>query len=240
MDELRAAVRELAEAPSAEQADALVERLARTPPSNDVALFITQTLELAALHEVRDSRGVPVRWRLIDRLLALGFPHALHVTPEDLDYHRLRSTTSVPAALTVATSFLTALWCFLWGALALGLDAGREKHAVLAVIVSAIAHAIAALLQSFKASRGAQAPWLKRLGWAGLFGPLVVFLATNVDEHLAVPVFVLGLPSMITALLCAITASRAPDLAPLELSPPATEREAASEPQLARAQRTHG
>jgi len=208
VDELRAAVRELADAPSAEQADSFVDRLARTPPSHEVAQFITQTLELAALHEVRDSRGVPLRWRLIDRLLGLGFPHALHVTPEDLDYHRLRSSGQTPAALTVGIAFLTTLWCFLWGAIAIGAGSGWWKRAVVGVIAAAIAHAVLAFLQALKASKGRAAPLLGPLGWAIFAGPLITFIVHQADHHVSFATFILGLPSMLTALLCAITAAR--------------------------------
>lgn len=218
MEELRAAVRELADAPSAEQADLFVDRLARTAPSGEVALFITQTLELAALHEVRDSRGVTLRWRLVDRLLGLGFPHALHVTPEDLDYHRKGSASSTLAALTAAFAFLTSLWCFLWGAMAVGAGSGWGWRSVVAVIAAALAHAVLALLQAVRASKGLRAPLLTPLGWAGLAGPLLAFIVHQLDEYASFPVLVLGLPSMLTALFCALTAARVqPERAPVPL-----------------------
>ncbi|MBL8953311.1 MAG: hypothetical protein JNK82_21205 [Myxococcaceae bacterium] len=213
LDELRAAVRELAGTPSPEGADDLVAQLASLPPSPEAADFITHTLEVSALHEVRDSRGVAVRWRLIDRLLALGFPHALLVSPEDLDYHRSRPMGSIASGLTVAAAALTGLWCLLWGALALSTGYGWWKRVVIGVIAGAVLHAGAAFVSGLKAATGRPAPLLKWLGWAFFIGPLATFVAQATDHHLGVPVFVLGLPSMVTALLCALTAARAGPMA---------------------------
>lgn len=205
VDELRAAVRELATAPSAEQADVLVFALDRAPPSPELVAFITDTLELPALHEVRDSGGVPMRWRLVDRLLGLGFPHALHVTPDDLDYHRSRTHGSrvVPAVLTVAAGFVSMLWSFLWGALAVG----GGVPLVFAVTVAAFAHGLLAFLSGMRAASGDDAPMLKPLGWAFFAGPLIAGFMTIVDHHAGVATFLLGMPGMLTALLCALTAA---------------------------------
>lgn len=212
MDELRAAVRDLATAPSAEGADVFVQRLAAAEPDGELADFISQTLELTALHQVSDSSGTPVRWRLIDRLLGLGFPHPLHVTPEDLDYHRYRALSpgSVPAALTMVVALLSMLWSFGLAALA-GLSAPAAEGWTISIIGLALAlcggHGLAAFVSAKRITNGEPAPLLEPLKWSLLLGFAVVAGAQLIDNQGAAIASVLGAPAMLTALLCAVTAS---------------------------------
>src|SRR5207253_3842199 len=99
-----------------------------------------------------------------------------------------------PAVLTLAVSLLTTLWCFLWGAIAIGAGSGFWKRAVVGVIAAAIAHGVLAFLQALKASRGLEAPLLKPLGWAIFFGPLITFIVHQDDHHVSFATFILGMP----------------------------------------------
>ena len=209
MDELRAAVRDLATAPSAESADVLVQLLAKAAPGPELAAFISETLELTAVH-VNDSSGTTVRWRLIDRLLGMGFPHALHVTPDDLDYHRDRRAISsqVPAALTMVMALLSSLWSFGFAMLSLaGPYRGGEGLLLTVVLLAVCGHGLAAFASAIKTSRGDHAPLLAPLGWSFFAGLGVIGLAQLLDDNGALIAGILGAPAMLTALLCALTAT---------------------------------
>lgn len=216
MDELRAAVRDLATRPSAENADVFVAELAEVPASAELTTFITETLELSALHQVSDSSGKTVRWHLIDRLLALGFPHALYVSPEDLDYHRDRvgNAGAVPAALTTVVSLLTMFWSFGFALLAgiATLSSFDRSLTVGAIGMSlAGAHALLAFTSAIRVTRGEAAPRMSWLGWAFFLGPAVAAIAELTSQHGGAVALMLGAPAMITALLCALTAAMSGD-----------------------------
>jgi hypothetical protein len=204
VDALRAAVSELAASPSAQGADGLIASLAVAEPSPQLATFLTETLELPALHEVRDSHGVPLRWRLVDRLLGLGFPHALTVSPEDLEYHRSRSGRGgfpLAAALTMAAAFISSLWSLSVLALVLAPPHPWSYLLDLATAGSCAIHGIAAFISALRASRGERAPALGSLGLMFFLLPAIAALG----GRLAV---VVGAPAMITASLCVVTAAR--------------------------------
>ncbi len=212
MDELRALVRDLATRPSAENADVFVAELAAVPASAELTAFITETLELSALHQVSDSSGKTVRWHLIDRLLALGFPHALHVSPDDLDYHRDRigNAGAIPAALTTVASLLTMFWSFGFALLAgFAAFSSYEPSLKVGAVGMGLAgiHAVLAFVNSIRVGRGEPAPLMPWLGWAFMLGPVVAAIAELTERRGGTVAIVLGAPAMLTALLCALTAA---------------------------------
>lgn len=212
MDELRALVRDLATRPSAENVDVFVAELAAVPASAELTAFITETLELSALHQVSDSTGKTVRWHLVDRLLGLGFPHALHVSPDDLDYHRDRigNAGAIPAALTTVVSLLTMFWSFgfalLAGVAALSSHEVSLKIGAVGMGLAGV-HAVLAFVNSIRVTRGEPAPLMSWLGWAFLFGPAMAAIAELAERRGGTVALVLGAPAMLTALLCAVTAA---------------------------------
>lgn len=232
MDELRAAVRELAAVPGEAAADAVVAGIGGAAPSPELAALITETLELSALHEVRDSRGVTLRWRLVDRLLALGFPHALQVTPEDLDYHRIHGQggASVPNALTGVMSVVSMLWALGAGALLALIGAtthGPNKWQLalgVGAMFAALLHGLVAFVSSIRVARGGDAPAFRTLGWMMIAGPIIAACAELLEPSGGLVVLILGAPAMLTALLCAVTAAAlGARIAPPVAQPAATE-----------------
>jgi hypothetical protein len=217
VDELRAAVSDLTTRPSAERADALVTRLHREPASPEVAAFICEALELSALHEVRDSMGMTLRWRLVDRLLALGFPHALNLSPEDLAYHRSYSAR-LPRAAAAMTTLLAAgsmLWSSGWlllGASTLALNPFNfSLWVALAALLAAVVHGALAVGASFAVATGRPAPRLKLLAYLFFLGPGVAGLSELLDPggNAGAAALIIGAPAMLTAAACAVTGALA-------------------------------
>lgn len=207
MDALRSAVRELISSPSASGADAVNEQLRLTPASDELARFICETLEATALHEVRDSAGVSLRWRLIDRLLGLGFPHALHVAPDDLDYHRNRHGRggSTAATLTSVVAVLSMLWSFL-----LGVAFNREWQ-IAAPLFTLSVFSLFAFVSAVRVSRGEPSALIGKLGaCAGLYPVGGVVVASVFDQTTAFIGLFLAAPALVTALLCLVTAAVQP------------------------------
>lgn len=236
VDELRAAVRDLADAPSAESADAFVRQLTDAANGPELGTFITETLELTALHQVTDSSGATVRWRLVDRLLSLGFPHALLVSPDDLDYHRERSRSSerVPAVLTAIAAVLSTAWSFSFALMAVAVSSrnGWEVRLATLLLFLASAHNVTALVAGVKASRGQHSPALAPLGWS-VFGVLgVAGLAQLIDRNGAFITLFLAAPTLVTSLLCALTAALSKTRPP-ELETPKPQEAAEAEAAVA-------
>lgn len=208
---VRTLLKELANAPSVERAEDFFAGL-QSAPADQQAALISDALEHTHLHDVRDRRGVTYRHRLIDALLGLGFPHALHVTPEDLAYHRgRRPVGSLPGVVTVVSATLTLVWLTGWlllawaGASTFGDSASMAIFAGLALCFG---HAIAAIL-SVRASRDETRPTsLKVLGGMVVCGPLGIGLsALAIGPPGATLAAAVGLPSIFTALMCLWTAS---------------------------------
>ena len=73
--------------------DQVNQALSALPSTPDPAAAARQVLTLLddeALHGLVDSRGAECRRAALEAVLAMGFPWALHIEPEDLDYLRRR------------------------------------------------------------------------------------------------------------------------------------------------------
>ena len=78
------------------------------------AQFLLERLDDEAFHDLYDSDGVSCRAVAVEAVLALGFPWALHLEPDDLDYLRtVKPTRLAPSgwrAMAVVTGVLAALF----------------------------------------------------------------------------------------------------------------------------------
>jgi hypothetical protein len=201
VDALRNLVRELAHSPGPERADRLVGSLATTRPSPELARFISDTLEHKALHEIRDSAGVSLRWRLVDRLLSLGFPHALLVAPLDLEYHSTNGgvRTTWLSALVLVSSLSIACNLPIAGLMFFA-GPGLGLH-VLGMLP--LVHSIAALVTGLRIKdRKTGETALRVLGLAVFATPIAMLGGNSLDGAM----ICLGLPSTLTAVLCAVVA----------------------------------
>lgn len=151
------------------------------------AELIDRLLDESAFADLRDSNGISCRARAVELLLALGFPHALTVSPEDLavfraeekrrgfSFRRLlaRLLVSVPAAVSLAWSviamvpsvMLAADGSFAWpyaGTAALLYLVGMG-HAALA-----LSAAKGAASKGDEPTREKGLARLGKLGWTGL------------------------------------------------------------------------
>jgi hypothetical protein len=91
--------------------------LRAAPPADERearAQFLLEKLDDEAFHDLYDGDGSSVRAVAVEALLALGFPWALHLDPDDLDYLRAvkpqRTTASGWRAMAVVTGVLAALF----------------------------------------------------------------------------------------------------------------------------------
>ena len=78
------------------------------------AQFLLERLDDEAFHDLYDSDGVSCRAVAVEAVLALGFPFALHLEPDDLEYLRtVRPSRIAPSgwrAMAVVTGVLAALF----------------------------------------------------------------------------------------------------------------------------------
>jgi hypothetical protein len=74
-----------------------LRRLPRESPPDVAARWLLRALEGSVWLDWADSRGWTCRAEAVEALLALGYPWALHVTPEDLEHYRAQRR--VPGAL---------------------------------------------------------------------------------------------------------------------------------------------
>ena len=109
IDELEQLVRRAAAAPEAERIRmtrriaARLRRLPREVAPDAAARWILRALEESAWLQWADARGRTCRAAAVEALLALGYPWALHVTPEDLEHYRAQSRPGAsPGALARA------------------------------------------------------------------------------------------------------------------------------------------
>ena len=91
--------------------------LLRAPPTaarEEWAQFLLEKLDDEAFHDLYDGDGVSCRAMAVEALLALGFPFALHLDPDDLDYLRAVKPSRLGPrgwrAMAVVTGVLAALF----------------------------------------------------------------------------------------------------------------------------------
>jgi hypothetical protein len=98
-------------------AGVLNDLLRRGPSEGDREAFAQQIIEKLddeAFHELYDAEGGSCRAVAVEALLALGFPHALNLWPDDLEYYRALKPSSSGSptlrAMAVVTGVLAALF----------------------------------------------------------------------------------------------------------------------------------
>lgn len=78
------------------------------------AQFLLEKLDDEAFHDLYDEGGLSCRAAAVEAVLSLGFPFALHLDPDDLDYLRtVKPSRSAPGAwraMAVVTGVLAALF----------------------------------------------------------------------------------------------------------------------------------
>jgi len=75
----------------AEQINEAFIRLGQRGGARQVADFLLRFLEAGALSGLADSEGRSCRGRAVEALLAMGYPYALEISPEDLEHLRNES-----------------------------------------------------------------------------------------------------------------------------------------------------
>lgn len=100
-----------------ELATELNRLLRRGPPEGERELwaqFVLERLDDEAFHDLYDSEGISCRAIAVEAVLSLGFPHALHLEPDDLEYLRtVKPSRIAPSgwrAMAVVTGVLAALF----------------------------------------------------------------------------------------------------------------------------------
>lgn len=94
--------------------NALLRRLPGDADREEWAQFLLEKLDDEAFHDLYDDDGVSCRAVAVDAVLSLGFPYALHLEPDDLEYLRTVKPSRLPAggwrAMAVVTGVLAALF----------------------------------------------------------------------------------------------------------------------------------
>lgn len=185
LSRVKALLGRLEEAPrSVELATSLnrsITELARHP-TRAVFEFLHELADLPVLARARDQNDWPCRAAALSTWLELGYPYALELTPEDLQYVRqhtpgggtgwlsatwvlavFSALLNVPATLFILVSLMSLNLRDLLFALPTGLMA---------------AHAIALLgTVQLKRPRATNLSWLQRFGTIGLLGPVAAALS---------------------------------------------------------------
>ncbi len=212
-----------------------LEALARAEPTRGTRDFLQGLLDRRTLDGLKDAQGLPCRGAVVSAQLALGYPYALEISPEDLqalrDAGRPQTQRGLAARVLTGLSASVSLLWNGWMAAMLMANLGRTGEVAawyLAPLLIGAGHGLVALVQAAGASttrsdeeRQRSARTLKVLGWMFSVGPAASVIAELVNGHGA---FFFGLiaaaPAMVTALLCAVTAAQvAPDGEPAPVEP---------------------
>lgn len=162
-----------------------VADLAKRPGPETCAL-LRELSELAMLRHARDTHGRPCRLVVITTWLELGYPWALEVAPEDLEYVRSNAPGNVASwlTLTVVLAITAALQNLGVVALALGAVFSRLSPPALLLLLLAVPPALAALhaVGLVRASRaGLVTHRLRRLTRIEWLFPVVLAVLANQD-----------------------------------------------------------
>lgn len=201
----------------ASAADELPEALAQLPVNEPSRVMLRRLLEGGALDGRSDAFGVPCRAALIAAQLKQGYPYALEVSPDELQW--MREAVEQRARhvdhlrwLTMAVALPSLLWNGAW-ALAIyptGLVAYFAPFAI------ATAHALVAMGTAWnawadlsRADRTEAARRYRILGAMGLLGPIATGVASHFLGDLGLVLGVLcALPAVATALVCLVAGDR--------------------------------
>jgi hypothetical protein len=206
---LNTLVEKLESEPISARVNGLVAELKRAPASPELQTFICETLEKPALHELVDSKGVALRWHLVERLLQLGFPHALSVSPEDLDYHRRRGRKGrlVWSRATVVSGVVSSLSAIGWSSLlaSAGPEALIELAPVAILLFISLGHGLAAVVSGITQIRSGRARALRFLGRMLFIGPTAAVVCGFIGGRFGLLMAgVVALPATLTALFASL------------------------------------
>ncbi|GEM_PF-1756217 len=185
-----------------------LDALAREAPTQDTRDVLDALLSTEELDRFVDGAGVPCRVAVVNALLALGFPYALEVSPDDLQLARKHAPKWVGVkgvGWLRGAAVLSMVWSFGW----IGMIAKQAPGPffgwgllVSAPFLIAAAHGLTALITSFVGKPRTQQKVYSALAWLGLLGPAAAVLVGTFGPGL---LFFGGLliagPAMVTAWL---------------------------------------
>lgn len=175
--------------------------------------FLRELAALPLLARAKDQNGWPCRAAVLSTWLELGYPYALELTPEDLEYARehvpgdgtgwlnvtsvlaiLSALLNVPATLFIVVALMSLSLSDLLFAVPTGLMA---LHAI-------------SLLGTLRLERpgNTNVSWLRGLGAIGLLGPLAAALSIVALGEAGGCLFVGCLPMGLASVSALIAASR--------------------------------
>lgn len=130
---------------AASELNALATQLARLP-SRPVADVLLRWLDEGALRNMEDADGQTSRAAVTAAVLAMGYPYALEISPDDLDHLRERTAASGSLGGTLA-AFLVVVVTSGYSLLELATEESWRGHvsqmaSVLAVVGSGVAVAL--------------------------------------------------------------------------------------------------
>jgi hypothetical protein len=197
----------------------LLVELATGAPTVETRDLLRGLLDSRELDAFSDTDGVSCRTAVVTAQLALGFPYALEVTPEDLASARQDRDTGISIGLKVSAA-LSMVWNAAFTML-LALVASKEREVSLLLAAAApfvigavhggvaLATAISAKPSDPLARRKATALRFRVLGMLGFLGPgLSLLVGVLGAGPLALIGMGLAAPAMVTAILCAVQAAR--------------------------------
>lgn len=161
VDEARKAPTDAERQEKAGRLNALLERMGRGGGSREVADAFHSLLDGGKLSGLVDGQGRTCRAVATEALLALGFPYALEVRPEDLEHLRAASPGSTQGSRKRRRKDRAALAALLTGVLgeiALALGRAEANPAVLIPLLGFTVFALVAVLSGRPRSA------LRRLG----------------------------------------------------------------------------
>jgi hypothetical protein len=156
-------------------------------------------LDDPAFRQLEDAWGRSARAVAVGRLLDLGFPWALHISPEDLAFARARQPRWTPARQVAAAMMLvTGMVCGLVGVAATSVDVG----AGLLITAYGAACLVAPLVERRR----------RTLQAVALAAPLVVGALAMLDVFFLSNTVVLGWGIGVAAVLALVSAAAMPHL----------------------------
>ncbi len=204
-----------------------LEALATESPNAKTRALIDALLKSKELDRFLNSSGISCRAGVVHALLAMGFPHAMEVSADDLRLTRIEKPVPTGIQGTIGVRLLAAvsgLWNALFALVAFFLS-DDKYHLDLwgmfagGAFVVAAAHAVAAFIAltvvprtSTREFRRSLRRNLQLLSWMFLLGPATAGIASVVRGVDVVPIaFLLALPFMVTCAGVVYHASEIPD-----------------------------
>jgi hypothetical protein len=132
------------DAASAQRVNELLSALPRCDDKQAAAQFLSEKLDENAFGSLQDPKGRSCRSEAVAALLALGYPHALLVSPEDLEHFRSRGRFRLgrwwllAPVLLGAVGASEAIWAGLIRATSMDAFAPLEVHAAATLGVAAM------------------------------------------------------------------------------------------------------